>query len=103
MDSNCSHLLLKMDFPGGSMAKNLPASGGDTGSIAGSGSSPGGGHGSPLQCSGLENPVDRGAWWATVRGVTKSRTRLKQPGISTSGRIKWQSHYGKQFGISAKG
>ena len=46
------------------------------GSIAGSGSSPGGGHGNPLQCSCLEDPVDRGAWWATVYRVTKRWTRL---------------------------
>ena len=51
---------------------------GDLGSIPGSGRSPGGGHGNPLQYSCLENPVDRGAWWATVHGVAKSRTRLKQ-------------------------
>ena len=38
---------------------------------------PGGGHGNPLQCSCLENPVDRGAWWATVHGVAKSWTQLK--------------------------
>ena len=43
----------------------------DAGSIPGSGRSPGGGHGNPLWYSCLENPVDRGAWWATVRGVTK--------------------------------
>ena len=36
--------------------------------------SPGGGHGNPLQCSCLENPVDRGAWWATVHGVAESHT-----------------------------
>ena len=41
-----------------------------TGSIPGSGKSPGGGHGNPLQYSCLENPMDRGAWWATVHGVT---------------------------------
>ena len=45
---------------------------GDKGSIPGSGRSPGGGHGSTLQYSCLENPVDRGAWRATVLGVTKS-------------------------------
>ena len=63
------------------VVKNLPASLGDTrdaGSIPGSGRSPGGGHGNPLQSSCLENPMDRGAWWATVRGVTKSRIRVKQ-------------------------
>ena len=46
--------------------------------IPGSGRSPGGGHGNPFQCPCLENPMDRGAWWATVHVVTKSWTRLKQ-------------------------
>ena len=62
------------------VVKNLPASAGDlrdVGSIPGSGRSPGGGHGSPLQYSCLENPMDRGAWRATVHGVTKSRTQPK--------------------------
>ena len=47
----------------------------------GLGRSPGGGHGNPLQCSCLENFMDRGAWWATVHRVTKSRTRPKQLSI----------------------
>ena len=51
---------------------------GDMGSIPGSGRSPGGGHGNPLQYSCLENAMDRGAWQATVHGITKSQTRLKQ-------------------------
>ena len=51
---------------------------GGVGSISGSGRCPGGGHGSPLQYSCLENPMDRGAWRATVHGVTKSQTRLKR-------------------------
>ena len=62
------------------MVKNPPANAGDLrdeGSIPGSGRSPGGGLGNPLQHSCLENPMDRGAWWATVCGVTKRRTRLK--------------------------
>ena len=66
-------------FLGGTVVKNMPASAGDardTDSIAGSGRSPGGGHGNPLQYSCLENPVDRGAWWAMVQGVTKSQTWL---------------------------
>ena len=46
--------------------------------IPGLGRSPGGGHGNPLQYSCLENPMDRGAWWATVHGIAKSWTRLKQ-------------------------
>ena len=50
----------------------------DVGSIPGWGRSPRGGHGNPLQYSCLENPMDRGAWRATVHRVTKSRTRLKQ-------------------------
>ena len=53
---------------------------GSTGSIPGLGQSSGGGHGNPLQYSCLENPMDRGAWWATIHGVTKSQTRLKQLG-----------------------
>ena len=51
---------------------------GDTGSFPGLGRSPGGGHGNPLQYSYLENPVDRGAWQATVHRVTKSWTRLRR-------------------------
>ena len=58
------------------MVKNQPANAGDTGSIPGPGSSPGGGNGNPLQYSCLEIPTDRGAWWGTVHGVAKSRTRL---------------------------
>ena len=62
------------------VVKTLPAAGGDVrdaGSIPGSGRSPGGGHGHPLQCSCPENPMDRGAWRATVRGVPESQIRLK--------------------------
>ena len=62
------------------VVKKLPASARDVrdgGSIPGLGRSPGEGHGNPLQYSCLENPVDRGAWWATVYGVSKSQTRLK--------------------------
>ena len=55
------------------MVKNLPTNAGDTGSILGMQRSPGGGNGNPLQCSCLENPMDRGAWQATVHGVTESR------------------------------
>ena len=65
------------------MVKNPPANAGDirgVGSIPGSGRSPGGRNGNPLQYSSLENPVDRGAWQATAHGVAKSRTRLKRLG-----------------------
>ena len=54
------------------VVKNLPANAGDTrdlGSIHGSGRSPGGGHGNPLQYSYLDNPMDRGAWQATIHRV----------------------------------
>ena len=51
---------------------------GDAGWIPRSGRSPGGGHGNPLQHSHLENPIDRGTWWATVCRVAKSRTQLKK-------------------------
>ena len=50
----------------------------DDGLIPGSGRSPREGHGNPLQYSCLENPKDRGAWWATVHIVAKTQTRLKQ-------------------------
>ena len=63
------------------MVKNLPANAGDikdAGSITGSGRSPGGAHGSLLQWSCLENPMDRGAWQATIHRVAQSQTLLKQ-------------------------
>ena len=64
-------------FPGLTGVKSLPASVGDargSGSIPGSGRCPGGGHGNPLQYSYLENPMDRGAWWATDHGVANCQT-----------------------------
>ena len=61
------------------MAKNLPANAGDVGLIPGLGKYPGEGSGNPLQYSCLGNPMDRGAWWATVHGATKeSYTMTKQ-------------------------
>ena len=63
------------------MVKNLLANAGDArdmSSIPGSGRSPGGGNGNPLQYSCLEHPMDRGAWWAKVHGVTKSQTQLSE-------------------------
>ena len=65
------------NFPAGRVVKNPPDNAGDTryaGLIRGSGGSPGEGNGNPLQYSCLENPMDRGAWWATVHRVTKSQT-----------------------------
>ena len=65
-----------LGFPGGSDGKESACSVGDLGSVPGLGRSPGEGDGNPLQYSGLENPRDRGAWWATVHGVAKNHTLL---------------------------
>ena len=67
---------LKIGFLSGSVVKNPPANAGDPGdasSVPGSGRSPGRGNGDPLQYSFLENPMDRGAWRATVQQVAKSQ------------------------------
>ena len=63
-----------MSFPGGSDGKESACSAEDLGSILELGRSPPGGHGNPLQYFCLENPMDRGAWQATVHRVTKSHT-----------------------------
>ena len=84
---NCSSLLasgsfsrvayhLEGFFSGDSKVKNRPANSRDAGLISGLERYPGGGNSNPLQYSCLENPMDRGAWQATVHGVAKSRTRL---------------------------
>ena len=65
---------------GALVIKNLPANAGDAGDVGlilGLGRSPGGRRSNPLHYSCLENPMDRGAWWATVHSVAKSQTRLK--------------------------
>ena len=64
-----------MEFPGVLVVRNPPGNGGDIRDVVlipGSGRSPGGGHGNPLQYSCPENSMDRGGWRATVHGVTKS-------------------------------
>ena len=63
------------------VVKNLPASVGevrDVGSILGSGKCPGVGNGNPLPSSGLENPLDRGVWWAAIHGVAKSQDTTEE-------------------------
>jgi len=60
-----------LSLSGGSVGKESACNAGDLASIPGWERSPGGGHGNPLQYSCPENPMDRGAWWATVRGVTR--------------------------------
>ena len=70
-----SVLLTTLGFPCGSVLKNLPANAGDTenmGSVLGSERSAGGGNDNPLQYSCLENPMDRGIWWATVLGSQRA-------------------------------
>ena len=65
-----------MGFPGDSVVKNPPANAGDSVLIPGLEKSPGEGNGNPFQYCCLENPMDRGAWWATVHEVVKSQTQL---------------------------
>ena len=83
-----NQLIKEEDFPGcsvfktppfttgGSAVKESTCIAGHLGSIPGSGRSPGEGNGNPLHYSYLENPIDRGAWWATVHGIAKNQTRL---------------------------
>ena len=70
--------ILNVSFPGGLDGKESASHAGNLGLIPGLGRSPGGGHGNPLQYSLLENPMDRGAWWATVRGVAPSWTAVSK-------------------------
>ena len=81
-----------MGFPNSSDGQESACNAGDPGSMPGWGRSPGAGNGNPFQYLCLENPMDRGAWQATVHGVTKSRTRLSDlsvsPVISFSGVLK---------------
>ena len=64
------------DFPGGSVVEHPPVKAEDVSSVPGLGGSPGGENGNPLQYSCLKNTMDRGTWWVTVHGVTKSQTLL---------------------------
>ena len=73
---NVRVLIIISQFPGSSDGKAYSYNVGDLGSISGLGRSPGEGNGNPPQYSCLENPMDQGAWWATVHGVSKSWTRL---------------------------
>ena len=72
--SICGYVWNYQGFPRGSAVEDPPANAEDVDSIPGSERSPGEGNGSPPQCSCLENPMDGGARWATVHGVTKSQT-----------------------------
>ena len=68
------NIVLPLDFLGGSDDKASVYNAGDLGSIPGFGRSPGEGHGNPVQCSGLENLLDRGAWRAKIHGEAESDT-----------------------------
>ena len=76
MSDFCLPIRVPWGFPDGSDSKESACNERDPGLIPGSGRSPGKGNGNPLQYSCLENPMNRGAWWTTVHGVAKSRTRL---------------------------
>ena len=88
-------------FPGGSDGKVSVCNAGDTGSIPGSGRSPGERNGNPLQYSCLENTMDEGAWQATVHGVAKSRTRLNDFSVIIA--LYQLSHKGMGFPDSSAG
>ena len=74
LSTYCALVVRILGFPGSSVVKNLPASAGDVGSIAGLGRSPGEGVGTPLQYSCLGNPTDRRPWLVAVHGVAKGWT-----------------------------
>ena len=80
-------------FPRSSVSKESACNAGDPGLIPGSGRSPGGGNGTPLHYSCLENPTDGGAWWATVHGVAKSWTELSDFTILTTSFISIQRKF----------
>ena len=76
----CAHACMCVcvkGFPGDSAVKNPPVNAGDMGLVPGSGRSSGEGNDYPLQCSCLGNPMDKGDWWASVHGVTKSWTQFR--------------------------
>ena len=80
------NLVCSLGFPGASEVKASACNLGSVlGSVPVSGRSPGEGNGNPLQYSCLENPMEGGAWWATVHGVTKSQTRLSDFTLPTDG------------------
>ena len=83
-----------MGFPGGSVVKNPHANAGNEGSISGSKRSLGEENGNPLQHSCLGNPMDRGAWWATVPGVTKG-SDMTMTKTTTNNSLKIWLFYGR--------
>ena len=86
-----------MGFPSDADGKEPACNARDPGLIPGLGRAPGGGHSNPFQYSCLENPMDRGAWWATVHGVTKSQTQLKSKTKVAAGLVFLQPLLGLQM------
>ena len=84
--------ILLMGFPGDSVIKTPPANAGDMGSTPGSGRSPGEGNGHPLQHSCLGNPMDGGAWWAIIHGVTKELDTIQQQNNAKAGDFTLSQH-----------
>ena len=78
----CTNVFIIMGFPGGSVVNNPLADAGDTDLIPGLERLPGERHDNPLQYSCLGNPIDRGAWWATVHGIIKESDTAEQLNIS---------------------
>ena len=95
--------VIKQGLPSGSEGNKSACNAGYLGSIPGSGRSSGEGNGSPLQYSCLENPMDGGAWWATVHGVAKSPTRLSDFTFTFRQHIKKQRYYFVNKGPSSQG
>ena len=87
----CWFIFIKcfLGFPVGSVVKNPPANTGDMDSIPGSERSPGEGNDNPLQYSCLGKPMDRGTWWATVHGVTKNQTWLRDWADRMLTQVRW--------------
>ena len=82
-----------LNFPGGFVVKNPPANAGDQGSILGSGRTSGEGNGNPLQYSCLGNPMERGAWLATICGVAKESDTTEWLSMNTMDKIRSKNNY----------
>ena len=89
-----------LGFPGGSDGKESVCSAGDLGSIPGLGRSPRERNGNPLQYSCLRNPMDRGAWRATVHGVEKSKTQLSTAQPSSKPNVSMGSYQSRHSTLS---
>ena len=95
--------MIKVGFPGGSVGKHPPVNAGDSDSFPGLGRAPGKGNGNPLQYACLENPMDRGAWWAIVHSVPKSQAQLSDKTTTTTPAIlKYLPHDNPRHSLTCK-